>query len=82
MRRFDHMFKLGFDLSDLAEKSSEVTRSMDAQIDELVKKVPQLKVREYLEELAEGFTEMTFMPLDDVWETGLRDLFDDVEDQD
>ena len=35
--------------------------------------------REYLEQLASEFTEMSFMPLDDVWERELGDLFQDMD---
>ncbi len=80
MRRFNHMFDLGIDLSTLERQSDELLLSMDSKIDELERKMPQLKVREYLEELAKNFKEASFMPLDDVWERELGDLFkDDLE---
>lgn len=79
MRRFNHMFDLGIDLSDLEKQSNELVSSMDSKIDELEKEMPELKVKEYLEKLAEDFTEMSFMPLDDVWERELGDLFEDME---
>jgi predicted ATP-grasp superfamily ATP-dependent carboligase len=80
MRRFNHMFKLGIDLSGLEKQSEELIASMDAKIDELEREMPQLKIKEYLEKLAEDFAEMSFMPLDDVWERELGDLFEDMED--
>lgn len=80
MRRFNHMFDLGIDLSELERQSEELLASMDAKIDELESKMPQLKVREYLQRLASDFTEMPFMPLDDVWERELGDLFKDMKD--
>ena len=81
MRRFDYMFDLGIELSDLERKSNELVSSMDAKIEELDGKLPQLDVREYLERLTSDFTERPFSPpLSDVWERGLRDLFDDLED--
>lgn len=80
MRRFNHMFDLRLDLSDLAGRSDELTSSMDAKIDEMERKLPQLKVREYVEKLAGEFTELPFMPLGDVWERELGDLFDDMEE--
>lgn len=80
MRRFNHMFDLGIDLSELERQSQELLASMDAKIDELESKMPQLKVREYLQRLASDFTEMPFMPLDDVWERELGDLFKDMKD--
>ena len=74
------MFDLGIDLSDLERQSDELLSSMDSKIEELEGKMPQLKVREYLEELARNFKEVPFMPLDDVWERELGDLFkDDLE---
>jgi predicted ATP-grasp superfamily ATP-dependent carboligase len=80
MRRFNHMFDLRIDLSDLARQSDELTASIDAKLGELERKVPQLKVREYMQKLAQDFTEMPFMPLGDVWEQGLEDLFKGFED--
>ena len=79
MRRFNHMFDLGIDLSDLERQSEELISSMDSKIDELESTMPQLKVREYMDKLAREFTEMPFMPLSDVWESELGDLFKDVE---
>jgi predicted ATP-grasp superfamily ATP-dependent carboligase len=79
-RRFNHMFNLGLDLSDLEKQSDELVTSMDSKIDELERKLPQLQVKEYMQKLAEDFTEMSFMPLDDVWERELGDLFEDMED--
>jgi predicted ATP-grasp superfamily ATP-dependent carboligase len=79
MRRLNHMFGMEIDLSDLQQKTHELTASMDAQIDELEQKAPRLKIREYLQELASEFDETPFMPLGDVWERELRDLFDSDE---
>lgn len=80
MRRFNHMFDLRIDLSDLARQSDELTASIDAKLGELERKAPQLKVREYMQTLAQDFTEMSFMPLGDVWEQELEDLFKGFED--
>jgi len=78
--RFDHMFDLGIPLSDLERKSDELTSSMDDKIAQLERTMPQLKVREYMETLAEDFVEMPFMPLGEVWERELGDLFKDMEE--
>ncbi len=78
MRRFNHMFGLRLDLSDLERQSDELTASMTAEIDELEKKAPQSSIREYLDKLAADFDETPFMPLD-VWDRELGDLFKDVE---
>ena len=79
MRRFNHMFGLGIDLSDLDRQSEELIGSIDTKIEELERTLPQINVRGYLEKITANFTERPFMPLDDVWEQVLGDLFDDVE---
>ena len=80
MRRLNHMFDLGMDLSHLEEQSNDLISAIDEKVDELERKLPQLKVREYMEELTLNFTERSFMPLDDVWERELGDLFGDPND--
>lgn len=80
LRRLNHMLGLGLDLSDLLRQSTELISSMDAKIDELDRMMPQLKVREYLERLVSDFVERPFMPLDDIWERELGDLFNELED--
>jgi proteasome assembly chaperone (PAC2) family protein len=79
MRRFNHMFDLRVDLSDLDSKSDALTQSMDEQIQKLAQELPQLPVSEYMEQIDSEFTEMSFMPLDDIWEQELGDLFDDLD---
>jgi predicted ATP-grasp superfamily ATP-dependent carboligase len=78
--RLSHMFDLGIPLSDLERKSDALTSSMDDKIDELKRTMPELKVKEYMETLAKDFVEMPFMPLGEVWERELGDLFEDMED--
>jgi hypothetical protein len=80
LRRFNHMFEMEIDLSELETYSDELLSSMDAKVAELEEKMPQLNVREYMEQLTREFTERPFMPLGDVWERGLRDIFTDPED--
>jgi proteasome assembly chaperone (PAC2) family protein len=77
LRRFNHMFGLGIELSSLERKSKQLVSIVDAQIDELDNKAPQIKIREYIEEMSRDFTEMTFRPLSELWERELRDLFGD-----
>jgi hypothetical protein len=79
MRRFNHMFSLGIDLSDLDRQSEELIGSIDSKIEELERTLPQINVRGYLEKISANFTERPFMPLDDVWEQVLGDIFDDSE---
>lgn len=82
MRRFNYMFGLGIDLSELDRQSEELTNSIDDKIQELEQSLPQVDVRAYLESIAKEFEEKPFMPLDDVWERELGDLFDDLDEQD
>lgn len=79
LRRLNHMFDLGLDLSELEQFSHELILSMDSKIEALEKEMPQLKVKDYLRNLTEDFNEMSFMPLDDVWERELGDLLDDMD---
>lgn len=77
MRRVNFMLKTNFSLSDLARKSERLIEVVDAKVEELDSVAPQLGVKEYLARLSDEFTEMTFDPLDDVWEQELRRLFDE-----
>jgi len=80
MRRFNHMFDLGFDLADLQKLSDKLIEEMDANIDALAAKMPELKIRAYVQQLTADFTERPFMPFGDVWEEELGDLFDEMDD--
>jgi proteasome assembly chaperone (PAC2) family protein len=77
MRRFNHMFHLKIDLSELEQESEALVTSMETKIEELGQEISQLNIEEYMEKVNEEFIEMTFMPLDDVWERELGNLFDD-----
>lgn len=79
MRRINHILGLSLNLSDLEERAINLITTMDDQIIELEKKMPQLNVRDYLESLAQDFTERPFDPLADIWEEEFRDLFKDSE---
>lgn len=79
MRRVNHMLGLNFDLSDLARRSEELLNALDDKIAEMERENPQLKVREYMARLDSEFTELSFMPLADIWDEGLRGLLDDLE---
>jgi predicted ATP-grasp superfamily ATP-dependent carboligase len=74
MRRLNYMFGLPIDLSELEQRSEELMTAMDAKMVELEKEMPQLHVRRYLEKVGEGFEEVRFMPLDDMWERELGDI--------
>lgn len=79
MRRINHMLNIDFDVADLEQKSRRLVQVVDAKVDELDDMAPQLEVREYLERIAEEFTEVPFEPLDEMWEEELRRLFDDED---
>jgi proteasome assembly chaperone (PAC2) family protein len=81
MRRLNHLFDLGLDLSDLELKSHELSISMAEKVSQLEQDTPQLNVSEYITELTKDFVEHTFMPLDDVWARELGDLLDDLENR-
>jgi len=80
MRRFNYMFRLGFDLSELKAQSEALIASMDSKIEEMQQAMPDVDIREYLKKVDEQFTEMPFMPLEDVWERELGDILDDLNE--
>lgn len=80
MRRANYMLKTSFNLTDLERRSEQVVRVMDTKIAEIERSAPELNVRDYLERLSGSFNEVTFAPLDDVWENELRRLLDDSDD--
>lgn len=79
MRRVNYMFKTHFDVTDLEQKSRRLVELVEGKVEELDSMAPQLGVREYLARLSEEFTEVSFDPLDSVWEEELRRLFDDPD---
>jgi proteasome assembly chaperone (PAC2) family protein len=75
--RFNHLFGLSLDLSNLEGKSRQLVAIIDAQINELDEKMPELGVREQIAGLTAEFDELSFVPLSDVWERELKDLFEE-----
>ena len=75
--RLNHMFKLGLDLSDLAQQSRDLMESIDEHVDELSKQLPNVPVKEYLAKITADFEERPFDKLDDVWQDAFSDLFND-----
>ena len=76
MRRINYLQKTNFDLSDLEQKSGHLVQTVNEKMDELDRAAPQLSIRDYLARLAEQFTETPFSPLDDFWESKLRKILD------
>jgi len=80
MRRLDHMFELGLDLSDLERRAGELIAKWDANIEKLAEAMPQLRIKDYMEEVNREFSEMSFEPLSDLWREALGRLFDEPEE--
>jgi len=80
MQRLNHILTLGMDLKELENHSTEMVAAIDAKIEELIEELPQPNIREYLDKLNADFDELTFVPLDDVWEQELRDIFKDMDE--
>jgi proteasome assembly chaperone (PAC2) family protein len=80
MYRFEHMFNLGMDLTKLERQSRNLVRIMDKKIEELLAEQPDLPIEQYLEQVGQQFEELSFVPLDDVWERELDDLFKDMDE--
>jgi len=73
--RLNRMFGLRLDLAELERQGAEITSTMEAQVRELAREHPQ--VREYMEKIAQEFSETPYNPLDDVWEQALGDILND-----
>ncbi len=77
MYRINHMFDLEISLVDLQQESDDLIASMAAKIIELAEENPDLNIKTYMEKINQDFEERSFMPLDDVWERELGNLFDE-----
>lgn len=80
LRRLNHLLDLSIDLTDLQRKSDELLERIDNQLAELEEKMPQLGLSEFMERLREQFTELPYIPLGDVWEDELNQLFEDFDE--
>lgn len=81
MRRVNYMLKLDLKLADLDRRSKRLLKLFDAKVDELDEGEGQASVRAYLHQLSEGFTEVHFDPLEDVWEEELNRLLNKFDDE-
>lgn len=82
MQRINYMAKWNFDLMDLQNKSRALVDLVRTKIDEMELSAPQLGVKEYLRKLSEEFHEVTFNPLDEVWDEELKRLLNKFDDED
>lgn len=80
MRRLNYMFKTSFDLEELVFHSRRLFNTLESRVDELEKQMPEVGVRNYFRRLSDEFTEMPFIPLDDVWEENLRKILDKLDE--
>lgn len=80
LRRCKHMFGLSLNLSDLEEKSHALQESIQSRLDEMDAQDPKLNIGPYLQKVEDGFEETIFDPVTDVWEEGLKDLFDELDE--
>ena len=79
MKRINYMLNLNFDMTDLMGRANRLIEVVDAKLDELEGEMPDARIHEYLERISADFEEQTFLPLDDVWEEELRNLFDGLD---
>jgi proteasome assembly chaperone (PAC2) family protein len=75
-RRLNYILKLDLDLTDLEERNKELIRVVESKVDEVDQAAPQLGIRDTINRVSEEFSEVTFNPLDDVWEEELKRLTD------
>jgi predicted ATP-grasp superfamily ATP-dependent carboligase len=80
MRRVNHMLKLGADLTDLEQKSQQLIEQIEAKVEEIESAVPEAGVKDYLKHLSDDFQEISFNPLDEVWEQEMRRIFDKLDE--
>ena len=78
MVRLNHIFDLDLDLTDLEKRSNDLVSAWDTRIDQMIRTMPQLEIAEYIEKMNDGFTEISFEPLSDIWKEALGNLFDDI----
>ncbi len=77
MRRLNPLLGLNIYLAQLEKQSYELMDEMEKQIAELEDASPNLNIGAFFEQMNGQFQERPFQPLDDVWQQGLQDLFDD-----
>ena len=79
MRRVAYMFGLDLDLSDLEHRSHKLVATCEEEIQELMEKAPHAHIDAYLEKVRDEFEPVPFMPLDEMWEAELGDIFGNID---
>jgi proteasome assembly chaperone (PAC2) family protein len=74
MMRLNGMFDLDMDLTDLATRSDDLIVAWRSKIDQLEEALPQLGVREYIEQIDADFEDDSLDLSSSVWEEALRDI--------
>jgi proteasome assembly chaperone (PAC2) family protein len=80
LRRINYMLKVNFNLTDLSMRAALLARGIRSRLDEIARETPQTDVNEYVRKLSEEFVEQPFIPLDDVWEENLKQIFDKFDE--
>lgn len=80
IRRISYMLNFSFNFNDLDRRCDKLIKTLDEKAEELAHMAPDLGLRNYFERLSADFEEVEFLPLDDVWEEELRNLFDKLDD--
>jgi proteasome assembly chaperone (PAC2) family protein len=81
MRRLNHMFGLTLDLGELEEQSEVLLSSVRERIHEMNEQTPEVDLHQFIAQMAEDYAERPFVPLGEVWEQGLRDIFGEEGDE-
>lgn len=80
LRRINYMLKVNFNTTDLSMRASLLARGIRSRLEEIQRESPQLDVAEYIHKLSDEFVEQPFIPLDDVWEENLKQIFDKFDE--
>lgn len=76
MRRVNFFLNTKFDLTELEGKSNQLIEVLNDKVLEL-QSLSSSSIKDYFDQLSEGFEEEIFDPLDDLWENELNRLFND-----
>jgi proteasome assembly chaperone (PAC2) family protein len=71
MVRVNHMFRIGLELIDLAQKGNEGMKAMREDLERLSQYLP---INDFLKEVTKDFVEMPFTQLGSVWEDAINDI--------